>query len=514
MMAAVLRHDSVVLSTLLEGIVEVPAGEDRVIDALTMDSRVVVPGGLFLACRGVSQHGIDFVQQALQQGAKAIVWEPDAVATDEKARSLAGKLKIPLLPVPRLSEQVSLIAARFFNFPSQHLFMVGITGTNGKTSVSHLLAQALQPVTSCAIIGTLGVGYLESLSATGYTTPDAVTLQQLLSNLKEAGTQAVAMEVSSHALDQHRAAAVHFDTAIFTNISRDHFDYHGSMENYAAAKQRLFRMPDLRSAIINLDDSLGRSLSTTLSSEVEALFYTLDPEREIPPHAAGWVRAESVEPTARGLKIAIASHLGNGSFHSSLLGRFNAANLLAVCMVLLDQGWSLADALQKLATLKTVEGRMESYGGGDLPAVVIDYAHTPDALEKALSALHSHCENQLWVVFGCGGDRDRGKRPLMGEIAANLADRVILTDDNPRSEPGDQIINEILAGMENRHQIVVERDRSAAIRRAINSAKPGDLVLVAGKGHEDYQLVAGKKLHFSDQEQVLSALAGRAGETG
>ena len=502
-MAAAIRHDAVALSTLLAGIVDVPARLDREIDGLTLDSRNVEPGGLFLACRGVSQHGLDFAQQAANQGAAAVAWESDESINEAQAQSLCEQLNIPLLRVPHLSTQVSLIAARFYNFPSQHLLMVGITGTNGKTSVSHLLAQALQPTSFCAIVGTLGVGYPESLSTTGYTTPDAVTLQQLLSNLKHDGAQAIAMEVSSHALDQHRAAAVHFDTAIFTNISRDHFDYHGNMENYAAAKQRLFIMPGLRSAIINLDDSMGRELPANLASEVDVLFYTLDPEREIPRHAAGWVRAESVEPTSRGLKITISSHWGNGEFRSSLLGRFNAANLLAVLLVLMDQGWPLADALQQLAGLKTVEGRMETYGGGDLPAVVIDYAHTPDALEKALLAL-----------FGCGGDRDRGKRPLMGEICASLADKVILTDDNPRSEPGDQIIDEILMGIADRHLVVVERDRSAAIRLAIHSAKPGDLVLVAGKGHEDYQLVAGKTLHFSDQEQVLSALASRAGEAG
>lgn len=514
MMAAAAKPDAVLLSALLDGIAEVPVSMDREIAGLSLDSRDVEPGWLFLACQGGAQHGLDFVRQALNRGAAAIAWEPNGAATDDKVRILDAGQQIPLLRVPHLSGRVSQIAARFFDFPSQHLFMVGITGTNGKTSVSHLLAQALHPATSCPIVGTLGVGYLESLSATGYTTPDAITLQQVLAELKADGAQAVVMEVSSHALDQGRAAAVHFDTAIFTNISRDHFDYHGSMEHYAAAKQRLFQMPGLRSAVINLDDALGRELPATLAADVELLVYTLDPDTAIPQGVAGWVRAESVVPTSRGLRITLTSHLGNGEFHSSLLGSFNAANLLAVLLVLLDRGWSLPDALQKLETLKTVEGRMETYGGGELPAVVIDYAHTPDALEKALSALRSHCEQKLWAVFGCGGDRDRGKRPLMGAVAERLAEKVVLTDDNPRSEPDDQIINEILAGMADRDQIVVQRDRSRAIHQAISSAGPGDLVLVAGKGHEDYQLVAGETLHFSDQEQVLAALANRAGEAG
>ena len=506
--------EAVLLSFLLQGIADVPQQSDLPISGLSLDSCRVEPGWLFLACRGGVRHGLEFAEMAMQRGAVAVVWEPDDAAAEERARVLDGQAGIPLLRVPGLTRQVSLIAARYYAFPSQHLFMVGITGTNGKTSVSHLLAQALLPTTRCAIVGTLGVGYLESLSATGYTTPDAVTLQRVLAELQADGTQAVAMEVSSHALDQGRADAVHFDTAVFTNISRDHFDYHGSMEHYAAAKQRLFHMPGLRSAVINLDDDMGRELPASLATGVRVLAYTLEPDREIPQGLSGWVKATSVMPTSRGLEIRLSSHLGEGSFHSNLLGRFNAANLLAVLLVLLDRGWTLTDALAKMQGLKTVEGRMEAYGGGDLPAVVVDYAHTPDALEKALTALRSHCAQRLWAVFGCGGDRDRGKRPLMGAIAESLADEVMLTDDNPRSEPGDRIIEEILTGVLDRGRLMVERDRAKAIRRAIDSAGPGDLVLVAGKGHEDYQLVAGKTLHFSDQEQVLSALEKRAGAQG
>ncbi|MGD8931467.1 MAG: UDP-N-acetylmuramoyl-L-alanyl-D-glutamate--2,6-diaminopimelate ligase [Chromatiales bacterium] len=494
------------LANLLQGLIAVPAELDREVSGLTLDSRAVQPGSLFLACQGGQSHGLDYAEQAHRQGAVAIAWEPWNKELEDRAEAIARRLPMPLLRIPKLARLASLIAARFYDFPSRHMQVVGITGTNGKTSVSHLLAQTLQPQMPCGIIGTLGVGYRESLTATGFTTPDAVTLQQVLAELKLQGAKLVAMEVSSHALDQDRAAAVHFTTAVFTNISRDHFDYHGNMENYAAAKQRLFHMPGLHSAVINLDDSMGAELPASLASGVDALVYTLNPDQAIPADAAGWVRADSVRPTAAGLEISLSSHWGGGVLHSSLLGRFNAANLLAVLLVLLDQGLTLQQALHRLSRASTVAGRMEAYGGADRPTVVIDYAHTPDALEKALQALHSHCSGTLWVVFGCGGDRDRGKRPQMGELAERLAHRVVLTDDNPRTEAGEGIIREILAGIRQPERIAVERDRARAIRQTIASARPGDLVLVAGKGHEDYQIVGRQRLHFSDQEQVMAAL--------
>jgi len=494
------------LCALLEGLVVVPPALDREVGRLSLDSRAVQPGSLFLACRGGQSHGLDYADQAYRQGAVAIAWEAADAALEARAEAIAGRLEIPLLRIPKLARLVSLIAARFYDFPSRHLQVVGITGTNGKTSVSHLLAQALQPHTPCGIIGTLGVGYRERLTVTGLTTPDAVTLQQVLANLLQQGAEQVAMEVSSHALDQDRAAAVHFTTAVFTNISRDHFDYHGNMENYAAAKQRLFHMPDLRSAVINIDDPMGAELPASLAAGVDVLVYTLNPDQAIPPGVAGWVRADAVRPTHAGLEISLSSHCGSGVLRSSLLGRFNAANLLAVLLVLLDQGLALAEALQRLSRVSTVAGRMEAYGGGDRPTVVIDYAHTPDALEKALQALRSHCDANLGVVFGCGGDRDRGKRPQMGAVAERLADRIILTDDNPRTELGDRIIEEILFGIQQPERVLVERSRAAAIHQAIASAGSGDLVLVAGKGHEDYQIVGQQRLHFSDQEQVVAAL--------
>jgi UDP-N-acetylmuramoyl-L-alanyl-D-glutamate--2,6-diaminopimelate ligase len=507
MMAAGIIETGHLLSTLLADLAEVPPMLDRNISALSLDSRGVVPGALFLACQGGSSHGLDFAAEAARRGAVAIAWETDGERLQARADELAAELGLPLLPVSSLTRRSSLIAARFHGFPSRAMKVIGITGTNGKTSVSHLLAQAMAPERACGIVGTLGVGYVESLTATGYTTPDAVTLQQVLADLKEQGGDAVAMEVSSHALDQGRASAVHFDTAVFTNISRDHFDYHGDMESYAAAKRQLFHMPELRCAVINLDDEMGAGLPEHLASSVRVLAYSIEPRQEIPARAAGWVRAESVVPTPMGLEIAFDSSWGEGVLRSGLLGRFNAYNLLAVLLVLLDQGWELPQALEKMQEVTTVAGRMEAYGGGGHPRVVIDYAHTPDALEKALLALRSHCSGVLHLVFGCGGDRDRGKRPLMGEIAERLADRVVITDDNPRTEDGDGIVREILAGLSKPARARVQRDRAKAIHQAIELATPHDLVLIAGKGHEDYQLIGGKRFHFSDREQVQAALA-------
>jgi UDP-N-acetylmuramoyl-L-alanyl-D-glutamate--2,6-diaminopimelate ligase len=319
------------------------------------------------------------------------------------------------------------------------------------------------------------------------------------------------MEVSSHALAQDRAAAVAFDCAIFTNLSRDHFDYHGSLENYASAKGRLFQVPDLSSAVINLDDSFGRTFIDSMAQGVKLLGYSLDPAAELPAGLDGWARALAIEPTAQGMRIKVATHVGEADLETKLLGRFNGANLLAVLLVLLQRGWSLQRAVETLSALPTVPGRMDLLGGGELPSVVVDYAHTPDALEKALQTLRVHCPGTLSVVFGCGGDRDRGKRPLMGELAERLADSVIVTDDNPRTESSDEIIQQILAGMKTPDGVLVEPDRHRAIHAAVAQASQGDLVLVAGKGHEDYQLVGGKVLHFDDREEVTEALDGWSG---
>lgn len=506
MMAAEQMTNQHPLSFLLAGLHQVAPAQEREISGLTLDSRQVTAGSLFLACAGSRSHGLAFARQAVERGAAAILWEPDGGQGDRLAADLAG-LSVLMLPLPGLTQRASEIAARFYSQPSRALIVYGITGTNGKTSISQLLAQALQDEMPCGIMGTLGYGFPGAIESTGYTTPDAVSLQRLLAQMRQQGARAITMEVSSHALDQGRADAVRFDCAIFTNLSRDHFDYHGTLENYAAAKQRLFHMPGLAGAVINIDDPQGVKLFGSLAAGIETFAYSIEESSEFPPGLTGWARALAITPTSQGMEIHIASHLGEGVLKSRLLGRFNAANLLAVLLALLQRGWDLTRALQVMQGLETVPGRMQLFGGGSQPTLVVDYAHTPDALEKALSAVRVHCTGRLWVVFGCGGDRDKGKRPQMGALAEQLADRVYVTDDNPRSESSGQIIEEILAGMRQPEAALVEADRGRAIRHAIGSAGAGDLVLVAGKGHEDYQLVGDLTLHFDDREQVVEALA-------
>ncbi len=490
------------LSDLLQGYTSADLGECAV-SGLTLDSRDVTTDMLFLACAGDSRHGLEFLPQALAQGAAAVAWEPDGEWTEERVAGLELARPVPMIPVTDLRREASEIAARYFDHPSRHMSIIGITGTNGKTSSTQFLARSLG---RCGIIGTLGNGFPDALEPATHTTPDPVDLQALMQGMLDSGAEAVAMEVSSHALDQGRVEAVHFDVAVLTNLSRDHLDYHGTMEAYAASKLRLFQRPGLRCAVINLDDPFGRQILDHLPAGVQALSYSLAPVEELPERLDGWLWARDIRPGIDGIEIKVQTSFGDGEFHSRLLGRFNVSNLLAVLGVLLQHNVSLDDALRRLAGLETVAGRMEKFGGGDQPLVVVDYAHTPDALEHALQAAREHVVGKLICVFGCGGDRDRGKRPQMAEIAERLAHRAIVTDDNPRTEDGDRIVSDILAGMKRPQEAQVIRDRREAIRTAISDAGAGDLVLICGKGHEDYQLVGDRKLHFCDREEVRAVL--------
>ncbi len=508
MMAAQLIDRQWYLSTLLFHKVKVTPIQDRAISAITMDSRNVSSGSLFIACAGDTHHGLDFVLQALENGAVAIVCEPGGYWPQPQIDALATEIAVPLFALEGLSQQVSQIASRFYGEPSRDMKMIGVTGTNDKTSCSQFLAEALQGTMPCGIVGTLGSGFPGALQAGTHTTPEPVVLQSTLANLREQGAQAVVMEVSSHGLDQGRAAAVHFDCAVLTNLSRDHLDFHGDMARYAAAKQRLFETPGLRCAVLNLDDAFGWSLLEILPDTVQAVAYGLSrPDAPLPSHVKDWVWGCEIQPTPTGMHIQFESSWGAGAFDSMLLGRFNASNLLAVLAVLLQQGMPMATALQRLAELHTVPGRMECFGGGDQPLVVVDYAHTPDALEQAITALRPYTLGQLTCLFGCGGDRDQGKRPQMGAIAERLCDRVIVTDDNPRSEDGDQIIADILSVVTQPDAIQIERNRAEAISGAIATAAAGDLLLVSGKGHETIQQCGDICLYFSDREQVQKVLA-------
>jgi UDP-N-acetylmuramoyl-L-alanyl-D-glutamate--2,6-diaminopimelate ligase len=497
------RRTGVALSALLRDFAAVSAAEERTVTGIALDSRQVRPGDLFLACRGLARDGHEFIAAAVEQGAAAVAYD---VASAEQGFGSAAVGAVPLLAVVDLTRRAGTIAERFYGEPSRALFVAGITGTNGKTSCSQFLAQALSEERApWGVIGTLGNGLVNRLEAGTHTTPDAVTLHRLLAELRDGGARGVAMEVSSHALDQGRVAGVYFTAAIFTNLSRDHLDYHGDMAAYGAAKRRLFESPGLRYAILNGDDAFGRDLLAGLAPEVTAVSYGFDaaPQASV-PH----VRGRDLRLGRDGLTFTVESPWGTGSLRSALLGRFNASNLLAVLAALLITGMPFGEALQRLARVRPVTGRMECFGGdGARPLVVVDYAHTPDALEQALSALREHCGGRLWCVFGCGGDRDRGKRPLMGAAAARFADRVIVTDDNPRSEDPAQIVAEILGGVADQVKPQVIHDRDAAIAAAIRGAGPDDVVLVAGKGHETVQQIGTRKLPFRDQEAVRRHLA-------
>ena len=502
MTAAAMTQSGTPLAELLVGLGAAPL-PGVPIAALAMTSRAVTPGALFLACRGGSRHGIDFAEAAMRAGAAAIAAEPDAEWPTARLSELAGTLGLPVVAVPELGAKAGEIAARFFGRPGDRLRLIGVTGTNGKTTVTQYLARALAPDERCAVVGTLGAGFPDALAPTTHTTPDAVALQATLAELAAEGAEAVAMEVSSHALHQHRVGGLRFDTAVFTNLTRDHLDYHRTMEAYAEAKAQLFRSPGLRHAVINTDDAFGLALFSETARRLPVAACGLD---GVPAHAERFVAAERVVAEVGGLRLHVRTSWGEGELASPLLGRFNAANLLAVLAVLLEAGVPLDAALSRLATLRTVPGRMERLGGGERPLVVVDYAHTPDALTQVLGALREHCRGRLHCVLGCGGERDAGKRPLMGEVAETLADRVIVTDDNPRHEDGDAIVAQILAGLREPARATVERNRARAIAAAIADAAPGDVVLVAGKGHEDYQQVGDLKLPFSDRAVVRELL--------
>jgi UDP-N-acetylmuramoyl-L-alanyl-D-glutamate--2,6-diaminopimelate ligase len=479
------------LRELLAGVAQTDS--DAPMRALAIDSRTVEPGDLFIACPGVAVDGRRFIGDALTRGAAAVIYEADGF--DVPAAN------VPCVGVAGLRHRLGTIADRFYGSPSRELTVVGVTGTNGKTTCTQLLAQALdEPERRCGIIGTLGYGFPGALNTSLHTTPDAVTVHRLLREFRDAGADYASMEVSSHALDQGRVEAVAFRVAVFTNLTRDHLDYHGDMQAYGAAKAGLFAVPGLKTAVINVDDPFGRGLLGGFGKDIRVITYGLE---------GGGVTARSLKLTPRGMTLRIASPAGPVAVSSPLLGRFNAYNLLAVFAALQALGVSPAEAARRLSHAHPAAGRMERFGGEKgAPLAVVDYAHTPDALEQVLTALRAHTKGKLVCVFGCGGDRDRGKRPQMGRIAESLANRVILTDDNPRSEDPEAIVAEIRAGMNN--PVTVIRDRRAAIAEAISASGEGDIVLVAGKGHEDYQQIGSSRMPYSDRATVQELLGGVA----
>jgi len=490
------------LAQLLEGLAELPRDID--VSDLTQDSRAARSGSAFLAVRGSAEHGLAYAPQAVANGARAVLWEPAPVAVLPDLPS-----EILVAPVAHLREHASLIADRFFDAPSQEMAVAGITGTNGKTTCAYLLAQALEAAGHpAAYLGTIGSGRPGKLNPTALTTGDAVTVQRALADFRAGGARNVAMEVSSHALDQARVGAVRFRTAAFTNLTRDHLDYHGSMDSYGAAKARLFTRPELQSRVINVDDAFGRQLAMDTRGGGR-LVVTSRGHQSPPRSAAAFVRAMHVKLSTRGIELEFDSSWGTGALTCPLVGDFNVDNLLTVLGVLLDWDLPLDQVLRVLSRVHAAPGRMETFGGARAPLAVVDYAHTPDALRKALSAARAHCSGRLIAVFGCGGDRDPGKRPIMGAIAAELADDIVITDDNPRSEAPEAIVADITAGIPAGRPYRIEHDRGRAIRDALIDATERDVVLIAGKGHEDYQIVGGERRAFSDQKVASATLAQR-----
>ncbi|MDE2150138.1 MAG: UDP-N-acetylmuramoyl-L-alanyl-D-glutamate--2,6-diaminopimelate ligase [Gammaproteobacteria bacterium] len=483
------------LPALLAGLADaVPA---LPVTGIDLDSRRIEAGALFLACRGSRGHGLAHVSQALARGAGAVAYEP--------APDLAvPQLGVPLIAVPSLAAQAGEIAARFYDRPSDSLLCIGITGTDGKTSTAHLLTQSLDALgRPCLYFGTLGYGRLGALAPAATTTPDPVELQRRLAQGLNADARACAMEVSSHALDQRRVAGVAFDCAVLTNVGRDHLDYHGSQQAYAAAKRRLFDLAP--SAVLNLDDACGIAWAAELAGrDRQVLGYALDAA----PSAVRLLRGRRLSLSAEGLSLELHAGDATARIKSPLLGRFNAYNLLAAGAGLIAAGVPLPAAAAALAGARTVPGRAEVFRAPGKPLVVVDYAHTPQALEQILQALRAHTRGRLHCVFGCGGERDIGKRPLMGEAAARLADAVVLTDDNPRGEAPAAIIAGILDGLR-RHPatpVQVMHQRERAIEAAIAAAGADDVVLVAGKGHEDYQIHGGHRRRYSDRSHVAAVL--------
>ena len=470
------------------------------VTGLVQDSREVAPGDAFVAIAGFGAHGLHFVDAARAAGASAILFEPPA-PDDLPAPDDA-------IAVPGLRKRMGAMADQFHGQPSAAMTTVGVTGTNGKTSTVQLLAQAWTlRGQKAGTVGTLGAGLHGREIATGFTTPLVLQVHGLLAGLRDAGARAVAMEVSSHALDQGRVDGVHFDVGVFTNLTRDHLDYHGDMASYGAAKARLFDWPGLRAAAVNLDDAFGRELFAAVGGKVHAIGFSSRGA------AGASVRAEDLHLDGRGIRFML--HAG-GQAHpvrSPLLGRFNVDNLLAVAATLFALGMAPALVAETLSQLVPVDGRMNRLGGeAGQPLVVIDYAHTPDALEQALASLRGHTAGRLLCVFGCGGERDTGKRPQMAAIAERLADRVVVTDDNPRREDGDAIVAGILSGFADVSRVVVQRDRARAIALAIAEAGTDDVVLVAGKGHEPYQEIDGIRHPFDDTEVARDLLRARAAE--
>lgn len=475
------------------------------IGGLKLDSRTIAAGDVFVAVPGYQVDGRDFIDAAIAAGAKVVLCESDGYGITENATAV-------VVEVPQLKEHLSSIAARFFGEPSTSMRVVGVTGTNGKTSVTYLLAELLQACgIKAGVIGTTGSGFPGALLPESHTTPDPIAVQQRLAALRCEGANVVAMEVSSHALVQRRVEAVHFAVGVATNISRDHLDYHGTMANYAGAKRRLFTELDTAQVVLNTDDA---ALNAWLPDRPDAWRFSLQPQQH--EHC---VYAEAIRYGDAGteftLSVPIAGERQQYAVSSPLLGEFNVYNLMAALTAAAQLGLDWAEITRAATAIKPVPGRMEAFHADGKPLAIVDYAHTPDALQQVLTAVRRHCQGQLWCIFGCGGDRDRGKRPQMGAVAAANADRVVVTDDNPRTEDPAHIVQDILAGMpRNAEQISVIAGRRKAVEQTLAMAQANDVVVLAGKGHEDYQVIGHERVAYDERAVVAELMAAKVAGGG
>lgn len=480
------------LSVLLDGIAEVDADRNPLIEEVSLDSREVQPGSLFVAVPGLIDDGRSHIKSAITAGASAVVYESEGWQIERTDST-------PQIGVPGLSRKISEIADVYFRQPSKKVHVVGITGTNGKSSCAVMTAQALESLGHrCGVVGTLGYGFPENLAPIPLTTPDSISLQRYLAQLVSAGAQSVCLEVSSHALDQSRTDGIRFGTVVFTNLSQDHLDYHRNMEDYRAAKSKLFTRTDASHAVLNVDDGFGRSLLGRTSAEREVTYGERSAD----------IQLVNCSPDDWGLTVSIRIHGELIEVQSKLLGRISGINLTAVVAVLHSFGISNQDIEESLHAIEPIPGRLERISGAPyLPSVYVDYAHTPDGLKQVLKSVREITRGSLWCIFGCGGERDRGKRPLMGAIAEQFADRIIITDDNPRNENPETIADDITCQMKDRPLVI--HDRRQAIEHAITQAEAQDSVLIAGKGHETMQTYAEKSTAFSDRVVCEELLRGQ-----